>query len=82
MLRDATHPVPPVGGFGANAAFQDAASLCNLLCRETESQKPDLFERYEKYMLARSKTIVERSVVGSGRFFDMRPLEQFKSVIV
>jgi len=33
LLGDAAHPMPPVGWFGANAAFIDAAALCDRRCQ-------------------------------------------------
>jgi 2-polyprenyl-6-methoxyphenol hydroxylase-like FAD-dependent oxidoreductase len=78
LLGDAAHPMPPVGGFGANAAFQDAAALCDALCREGDAITN--VRSYEQDMRVRAQSVVQRSIEGSGRFFGMRPIEESKYV--
>jgi 2-polyprenyl-6-methoxyphenol hydroxylase-like FAD-dependent oxidoreductase len=78
LLGDAAHPMPPVGGFGANAAFQDAAALCDVLCREGDTLAN--VRSYERDMRVRAQSVVQRSIEGSGRFFGMRPIEELKYV--
>ena len=78
LLGDAAHPMPPVGGFGANAAFQDAAALCDALCRGGDSMAN--VRSFERDMRVRAQSVVQRSIEGSGRFFGMRPIEELKYV--
>ncbi|KAF5535807.1 cercosporin toxin biosynthesis [Fusarium mexicanum] len=35
LLGDAAHPMTPVGGVGANSAFQEAADLCRVITRDS-----------------------------------------------
>jgi 2-polyprenyl-6-methoxyphenol hydroxylase-like FAD-dependent oxidoreductase len=67
LLGDAAHPMPPMGGFGANAAFQDAAALCDALCNEGDNTAN--VRSYEQDMRVRARSVVQRSIEGSGRFF-------------
>jgi len=76
LLGDAAHPMPPVGGFGANAAFQDAAALFDALCHETDTMSH--VRSYEQDMRVRAQSVVQRSIEGSGRFFGMRPIEELQ----
>ncbi|KAK5118600.1 hypothetical protein LTR85_008065 [Meristemomyces frigidus] len=81
LLGDAAHQMPPVGGFGANAAFQDAAALCDALCRtddDAATSRIDRIRTYEEEMRTRAESVVQRSVMGSGRFFGMRPVDELK----
>jgi 2-polyprenyl-6-methoxyphenol hydroxylase-like FAD-dependent oxidoreductase len=76
LLGDAAHPMPPVGGFGANAAFQDAAALCDALCNEGDTIAH--IRSYEADMRERAQSVVQRSIEGSGRFFGMRPIAELQ----
>jgi 2-polyprenyl-6-methoxyphenol hydroxylase-like FAD-dependent oxidoreductase len=76
LLGDAAHPMPPVGGFGASAAFRDAASLCDALVHGNDAKAQ--IRSYEQEMCARAHSVVRRSIEGSGRFFGMRPIEELK----
>jgi len=76
LLGDAAHPMPPVGGFGANAAFQDAAALCDALSRQGDTVAH--VRSYEQDMRVRAQSVVQRSIEGSGRFFGMRPIEELQ----
>ena len=76
LLGDAAHPMPPVGGFGANAAFQDAAALCDALCQKEDTMAQ--IRTYEQDMRVRAQSVVQRSIEGSGRFFGMRPIEELQ----
>lgn len=76
LLGDAAHPMPPVGGFGANAAFLDAAALCDALCCDGDVARR--VQSYEREMYARAQSVVQRSIEGSGRFFGMRPMGDLK----
>lgn len=73
---------PPVGGVGANAGFQDAADLFTALSQfETcinQSDRERPISEFEQAMLGRAKTAVERSSMGAGMFFGMRPLTELK----
>jgi 2-polyprenyl-6-methoxyphenol hydroxylase-like FAD-dependent oxidoreductase len=76
LLGDAAHPMPPVGGFGASTAFQDAASLCDALVHGNDAEAQ--IRSYEQEMCARAHSVVRSSIEGSGRFFGMRPIEELK----
>jgi 2-polyprenyl-6-methoxyphenol hydroxylase-like FAD-dependent oxidoreductase len=76
LLGDAAHPMPPVGGFGASSAFQDAAALCDALAHSNDTEAQ--IKSYEREMCARAQSVVHRSIEGSGRFFGMRPIEELK----
>jgi hypothetical protein len=76
LLGDAAHPMPPVGGFGASSAFQDAAALCDALAHSNDAEAQ--IRSYEREMCARAQSVVHRSIEGSGRFFGMRPIEELK----
>jgi 2-polyprenyl-6-methoxyphenol hydroxylase-like FAD-dependent oxidoreductase len=76
IFGDAAHPMPPVGGFGASAAFQDAAALCDALAHSNDAKAE--IRSYEREVCARAQSVVRRSIEGSGRFFGMRPVEELK----
>ena len=76
LIGDAAHPMPPVGGFGANAAFQDAAALCDALCHGDDTTSR--IRSYEQDMCFRAESVVQRSIQGSGRFFGMRSIEELQ----
>lgn len=105
LVGDSAHPMPPVGGVGANAGFQDAADLLEALmqstisecrhqcatfddpsdgfiergcCREATNHREQLISAYEDKMLARSKTLVDRSTGGGSHFFGMKPVAELK----
>ena len=82
LLGDSGHPMPPVGGVGANGAFQDSGDLCEAFMEfrnTTEGHERDrLISAYEEKMLGRAKPAVERSSFGAGNFFGMRPLNELQ----
>lgn len=82
LMGDSAHPMPPVGGLGANTAFQDAADLLHALtAREgDDNAREDGMKSYEQKMLERARTIIEMSAGGAGRFFGMKPLNDLKEV--
>ncbi|TKA27573.1 hypothetical protein B0A50_04404 [Salinomyces thailandicus] len=86
LIGDAAHPIPPVGGFGGNAAFEDAASLCGALTACAEDGRlpvaglAEAIRKFELEMLVRVESVVERSINGSGRFFGMRPMHELAFV--
>lgn len=80
LIGDAAHPMPPVGGVGANSAFQDALELFEALESfegETVSQSAAL-ARYEQSMVERVVEAVQRSSSGAVRFFGMKPQDELK----
>ncbi|OAQ96710.1 hypothetical protein LLEC1_04919, partial [Akanthomyces lecanii] len=80
LIGDAAHPMPPVGGVGANSAFQDVLELFEALKSsqsEHESQGAVLM-RYEQTMVERVVEAIERSSSGAVRFFGMKPQDQLK----
>ena len=86
LIGDSGHPMPPVGGVGANAGFQDSADLCDALIsfRGTtdEHEQEQLISAYEEKMLHRAKMFVDRSSGGAGNFFGMRPISELKPAVV
>ncbi|WPH00640.1 putative FAD-dependent monooxygenase [Acrodontium crateriforme] len=83
LLGDAAHAMPPVGGVGANTAFQDAADLQQALVSENDaslgSLSPKILDFQEKMRL-RAHEAVQRSAAGGGRFFGMKPIAELKPV--
>ncbi|KAF9878697.1 hypothetical protein CkaCkLH20_03597 [Colletotrichum karsti] len=60
LMGDAAHPMSPVGGVGANSAFQDAADLFNALVEisSNSSQSHDKINKltvYERNMVERAR---------------------------
>lgn len=82
LIGDSGHPMPPVGGVGANAGFQDSSDLCDALIafRDTTEahEQEQLISSYEGKMLHRAKEFVDRSSGGAGHFFGMRPVSELK----
>lgn len=84
LIGDAAHPMPPVGGVGANSAFQDALELLQSLegsVGKSETQQ-DALVQYETMMVGRVEAAVERSNHGAVRFFGMRPPSELKAVSI
>lgn len=77
LMGDAAHPMPPVGGTGANVAFQDAADLFDAF--QLGFSKADC-ERYEDGMRERSSKAVAQSAAGATKFFGMRSIEELPYV--
>lgn len=77
LLGDAGHPMPPVGGVGANAAFQDAAELLRIL--EVGADNEGIAE-YEQSMRDRCNKFLAASAAGAGHFFGMKPVHELKPV--
>lgn len=86
LIGDSAHPAPPVGGIGANAGLSDAAALCDTLTKYSATadghERAELVSDFEKNMLERASTAIERGVVGSGHFFAMRPVSELKPAVV
>ncbi|TQV99192.1 FAD dependent oxidoreductase [Cordyceps javanica] len=84
LVGDAAHPMPPVGGVGANSAFQDALELCEALTgaatTASTTSSSSALAAYEKTMVERVVEAVERSSQGAVRFFGMKPPEELKPV--
>lgn len=76
LLGDAAHPMPPVGAVGANAAFQDAAQLAELLAGQLlDEEKLQIFEHG---MRDRARSTLGQ-VAGPGRgLLGMKPFEELK----
>ena len=83
LLGDAAHPMPPVGGVGANTAFQEALDLCmaitKVYCASGAWEKPDALMAYQGLMMERAAATIKSSIGGAGRFFGMKPLEELKA---
>ena len=82
LIGDSLHPMPPVGGVGANSGLQDAADLCDaltLFCNaEEESERERLITACEEKMLERAQEAVARSSGGGAHFFGMKPVGELK----
>lgn len=77
LMGDAAHPMPPVGGTGANMAFQDAADLFNAICQGFSREQ---CKRYEETMRERSNVALMQSAAGATRFFGMKAVEELTAV--
>lgn len=73
LLGDAFHPMPPVGGVGANLAFQDAADLLKALLDGSRSRA--LID-YETLARQRSEQALQRAAGGAANFFGMKPIQE------
>ncbi|KAF4338318.1 cercosporin toxin biosynthesis [Fusarium beomiforme] len=84
LLGDAAHPMSPVGGVGANTAFQEAADLRDVLVRLWSSPSEDgtvgALRDYAKLLVQRGEEIVKRSAGGAGHMFQMKPFSELKAV--
>ncbi|MGO4711275.1 FAD-dependent oxidoreductase [Bradyrhizobium sp. 2TAF24] len=71
FLGDAVHVMSPAGGFGANTALTDAASLAAWLAEAATGQLSPLaaVAAYEQDMLRRAATALEFSRQGAQRLF-------------
>ncbi|EWG50709.1 hypothetical protein FVEG_09849 [Fusarium verticillioides 7600] len=76
LLGDAAHPMTPVGGVGANSAFQEAADLCSVITRG--SLGAEGLEEYAKLMGERGEKTVGVSGGGAGHMFQMKPFSELK----
>ncbi|KAF5965883.1 salicylate 1-monooxygenase (flavoprotein monooxygenase) [Fusarium bulbicola] len=76
LLGDAAHPMTPVGGVGANSAFQEAADLCSVINRE--SLGAEALKDYAKLMMERGEKTVGLSGGGAGHMFQMKPFSELK----
>lgn len=77
LMGDAAHPMPPVGGVGANVAFQDAADLLDVIKAGLHVQE---LAQYETVLRDRSNQALIMAAGGAGRFFGMKPIADLKSV--
>lgn len=77
LMGDAAHPMPPVGGVGANAAWKDAAELAQAIA---DGGAVEALAAYEQGMCERSNTWLERAVGGISRFLGTPPVEEMKVV--
>lgn len=84
LMGDAAHPMPPVGGVGANIAFQDARDLLGMLVDRRhgvdEVINRERLVKYEKVMRQRSSDAISKSAMGAKRFFGMRDMEELERV--
>ncbi|KAF5530135.1 cercosporin toxin biosynthesis [Fusarium napiforme] len=72
LLGDAAHPMTPVGGVGANSAFQEAADLCSVITRS------EALKDYAKLLTERGEKTVGLSGGGAGHMFQMKPFSELK----
>ncbi|RBA11163.1 hypothetical protein FPRO05_04336 [Fusarium proliferatum] len=77
LLGDAAHPMTPVGGVGANSAFQEAADLCSVIITRA-SFGAEALEEYAKLMMERGEKTVGLSGGGAGHMFQMKPFSELK----
>lgn len=82
LLGDAAHPMTPVGGVGANTAFQEAADACKAMSKVFGGSwgLTDALMAYQGLMGKRGRDVIQRSHVGGGHFFGMRGVEELKVV--
>ncbi|KAF5669305.1 salicylate 1-monooxygenase (flavo monooxygenase) [Fusarium denticulatum] len=76
LLGDAAHPMTPVGGVGANSAFQEAADLCSVITRV--SIGAEALKDYAILMRERGEKTVGLSGGGAGHMFQMKPFSELK----
>lgn len=77
LIGDAFHPMPPVGGVGANLAFSDAADLLHALLSDCRSQN---LEAYETTARVRGTEALQRAAGGAANFFGMKPVQELLPV--
>ena len=86
LLGDAAHPMSPVGGVGANSAFQEAADLCKAMTEAFQSSSADkhvdAIISYQDAMIARASETIKRSVGGAGHMFGMKAVEELKPAVL
>ena len=73
LLGDAAHPMTPVGGAGANAAFKDAAILLATL---QVGMSAASIKKYEDEVREGANTWVAQSAGGAAHLFGMKPIDQ------
>jgi len=61
LIGDSGHPMPPVGGVGANAGFQDSADLLSKLKDTASGSRKEQVTAYQDRMLERARPMVEMS---------------------
>ncbi|KAF5649975.1 cercosporin toxin biosynthesis [Fusarium sp. NRRL 52700] len=76
LLGDAAHPMTPVGGVGANSAFQEAADLCSVITRA--SLGAEALKEYARLMTERGEKTVGLSSGGAEHMFQMKPFSELK----
>ncbi|KAF5674767.1 cercosporin toxin biosynthesis [Fusarium circinatum] len=76
LLGDAAHPMTPVGGVGANSAFQEAADLCSSIT--SASLGAEALKNYAKLMMERGEKTVGLSGGGAGHMFQMKPFSELR----
>lgn len=75
LLGDSAHAMLPIGGVGANTAFQDAADLLDVL---KEGADLGSLSGYEELLRERSSKSLAMSAGGGVHFFGMKPIEELK----
>jgi 2-polyprenyl-6-methoxyphenol hydroxylase-like FAD-dependent oxidoreductase len=79
LLGDAAHPMPPLGGVGANSAFQDVAALCSVLTIALSTDVGSLAAKlrvYEESVAKRAGEALDMSAMGAGRLFGMKRIDE------
>ncbi|KAJ3523771.1 hypothetical protein NM208_g12328 [Fusarium decemcellulare] len=83
LLGDAAHPMSPIGGVGANSAFQEAADLLTALGRiYSNAVASDALRDYARLLVDRGEQTVNRSAGGAGNMFQMKPFSELKAVSI
>lgn len=82
LMGDAAHPMPSLGGVGANAAWQDICNLFSALSLvqpgQGDSKRIEAVAAYEATRFARATIEVEWSAGGARQLLRMRPIEELK----
>lgn len=84
LMGDSAHAMPPVGGLGANAGFQDSADLLDAfleIANSNSGMNEQLVDSFEDKMLARAKIAVDKSSGGAGHFFGMKSIDELKPAV-
>ncbi|ETN36547.1 uncharacterized protein HMPREF1541_08825 [Cyphellophora europaea CBS 101466] len=80
LVGDAAHPMPPVGGVGANAAWQDAAELATLIREGGGEVTVEALATFEDGARSRSNAWAERARGGMAKLLGVVPVEEMREV--
>jgi 2-polyprenyl-6-methoxyphenol hydroxylase-like FAD-dependent oxidoreductase len=78
LLGDAVHAMMPIGGAGANAALEDAASLLKVIVEEGISEKT--MGKYVDQMWERAAPYIRMSAMGAQKLLGFKSFEGAKEI--